>query len=432
MPVYPAAKKLLIPAGSNDPRIKPRVAILHVDAGNAESLYTFFRDRSGGIESHFHIRKDGVVEQYRDTDYQADANNLANDFAVSIETQGFGAGEWNTAQLDAIKKLLLWLNDVHDIPLEKCRAWNGSGVGYHTLFGAPSQWTPVAKSCPGPDRKVQFENVIVPWMKAALKPKPAPKPAPKPEPKPRTEASVVQVVTANIRHALPATDVRATLDRLTKSPADIICLQEMSGRRALVEAAEALGFDSYIPDLEDTIGEAACPILWRADMFELKRDDVYPATERTKVPARAAGPSNFGVKYVTRASLVHKATGRTVHVINAHFPPSHQVPQMLDLAETMARAIGVIVAPLKGQVLIAGDFNTTDPLALADGVLADAGFTSNHAELDRIPTHGKRAIDAVLFRGPALEITAHRTLTGLPSDHLPLLCRFNLTAKESA
>lgn len=164
MAVCPFAKHLLIPPGSSDPRITPRVAILHVDAGDAESLYTYFRDRSGGIESHFHVRKDGIIEQYRDTAWQADANHMANDFAVSIETQGLGEGEWNAAQLDSIKRLLLWLNEAHGIPLVKCPTWDGAGIGYHIQFGTPGAWTPVAKSCPGPDRIRQFHDVLVPWM----------------------------------------------------------------------------------------------------------------------------------------------------------------------------------------------------------------------------------------------------------------------------
>ncbi|MFP5367745.1 MAG: N-acetylmuramoyl-L-alanine amidase [Actinomycetes bacterium] len=167
MAVYGGATQKLIPPGSNDPRIKPRVAILHVDAGNNESLYTYFRDRSGGIESHFHVRRDGLVEQYRDTAYQADANYKANDFAVSIETQGYGEGTWSAAQLAAIKGLLRWLNEVHDIPLQKVDTWDGSGVGYHVQFGAPGPWTPVAKTCPGPQRIKQFESLLVPWMREA-------------------------------------------------------------------------------------------------------------------------------------------------------------------------------------------------------------------------------------------------------------------------
>jgi hypothetical protein len=160
----PFAKHKLIAPGSNDPRINARAAILHVDAGNALSLFSFFRDRSGGIESHFHITLLGTIEQYRDTDWQADANHLANDFAVSIETQGFGTGKWTKRQLQAIERLLLWLHEAEGIPLRKIPAWDSSGVGYHVQFGSPGMWTPVAKSCPGPGRVQQYHDVIVPWL----------------------------------------------------------------------------------------------------------------------------------------------------------------------------------------------------------------------------------------------------------------------------
>lgn len=160
----PFATHKIIPPGDNDPSIRPRLAILHVDAGNAESLHAFFRDRSGGVESHFHVQRDGGLEQYRGIYDQADANNLANDFAVSIETQGFGTGEWTDEQLATIKRLLLWLNAEAGIPLVKCPKWDGAGVGYHVQFGAPGPWTPVAKSCPGPDRVRQYHEVLVPWL----------------------------------------------------------------------------------------------------------------------------------------------------------------------------------------------------------------------------------------------------------------------------
>lgn len=166
MAIIPFATKRLIPPGSNDPRIKARIGILHVDAGNVYDLYDYFAHRSGGIESHGHVARDGKAFQYRDTAYQADANLDANDFALSFETQGYGDGEWTDAQLETIKRIMLWARDAHGIPLRKVTSWNDArgGWGYHTLFGAPSHWTPVAKSCPGPKRKVQFDRVLVPWM----------------------------------------------------------------------------------------------------------------------------------------------------------------------------------------------------------------------------------------------------------------------------
>src|SRR5690606_39631227 len=87
MALCPFAVLRLIPPGSNDPRISPRVAVLHVDAGDNPSLYDYFRTRSGGIESHFHIRRDGLIEQYRDTDFEADANHKANPFADRKSTR---------------------------------------------------------------------------------------------------------------------------------------------------------------------------------------------------------------------------------------------------------------------------------------------------------------------------------------------------------
>ena len=215
MALCPFAVHKLIPPGSSDPRITARAAILHVDAGNASSLYDYFRFRSGGIESHFFIKLDGTIEQYRDTDFQADANLDANDFAISIETQGFGGGKWTAAQLVSIKRLLLWLNKVEGIPVRKIQHWDGSGVGYHTQFGAPSHWTPVAKSCPGPERIKQFNEVLVPWFQTNPEVRvPAPLPVPS-----------LTVVAWNVGPANP--DALTTLrEWTTQHNPDVIVLSE--------------------------------------------------------------------------------------------------------------------------------------------------------------------------------------------------------------
>lgn len=169
---YPDALAMNIKPTSIDPPIKVVGAILHVDAGNNESLYEYFKHRSGGIESHFHIPKHKPIEQYRNTGREADANWKANSFwrgdtrcgFVSIETQGLEYGTWNKKQLNDIKNLLVWLSDVHDFDLKESAGPYRNGVGYHTMWGSPSAWTPVAKSCPGPNRIRQFNRIIVPWM----------------------------------------------------------------------------------------------------------------------------------------------------------------------------------------------------------------------------------------------------------------------------
>ena len=172
-----------IPPGSNDPGIVPVGGVCHVAVSEADSLFDFFANRSGGIESHFYVRRDGAVEQYRSVYFEADANLDGNSFIrdgkrcglVSIETQGMAAGEWTDAQVASIKAIMSWLNTEAGVKLQVIPKWDGDGWGYHTMWGAPSHWTPVAKTCPGPDRVKQFNRVLAPWLKAGGK-DPAPKP----------------------------------------------------------------------------------------------------------------------------------------------------------------------------------------------------------------------------------------------------------------
>lgn len=170
---YPKAEHKPIKAGDNDPAIIPALAILHVAVSWATTLFSFFKFRSGGIESHFYIQKNGTVEQYRSVLREADANLGANSYlvagerlgAVSIETAGLASGWWNAKQKAAIQDLLLWLNAEHKIPLKPVLISKPSlaqgGVSYHTRF---KSWSPVAKSCPGPNRIEQYRDWLKPWM----------------------------------------------------------------------------------------------------------------------------------------------------------------------------------------------------------------------------------------------------------------------------
>lgn len=162
--LIPFAEKKLIKPGANDPRIKARLGILHVDANNSPDLYRWFNGPSGGIESHTHIRKDGHLYQYRDTDYEADANFRANPFAFSVETQGYAEGEWTNDQLTMIKRLMVWGGINLEIPLVKPKRWDGEGWGYHIQFG---EWHPEPKACPGRERIEQYNDILVPWMGVA-------------------------------------------------------------------------------------------------------------------------------------------------------------------------------------------------------------------------------------------------------------------------
>jgi hypothetical protein len=169
--LYPAATARLIAPGANDPGIVPVGVVLHVAVSEATSLYDYFRSGSGGVESHLYVRYDGSCEQYRDLDFEADAQSAGNSWVaagqtygfLSVETQGLEAGTWTSQQIAAIKDFIGWSSDHYRFPLRVCPAYHASGVGYHRLF---PQWNPNHHVCPGDDRVRQFTTVIAPWLAA--------------------------------------------------------------------------------------------------------------------------------------------------------------------------------------------------------------------------------------------------------------------------
>lgn len=176
--LYPDAVRRLLPENSTQPRIVPVSAIWHsaVDAPGPTSLHGYFARADVGLESHFFIRLNGVVEQYMDTEVRADANFRANAFfrdvgnryvrcgAISVETEDEGNPNerpWTPAQMNSSIKLGKWIVATHRIPPVLCRQWDGDGFGYHTLF--PNDWTNVrGKTCPGTVRIPQFKQEILP------------------------------------------------------------------------------------------------------------------------------------------------------------------------------------------------------------------------------------------------------------------------------
>lgn len=168
--IMPGAIRKIIPPGDNDPVIIPCGVITHIAVSMSDSLYDYFAHRSGGIESHFYVRLDGTIEQYRNIFREADAQYKGNSFIrngkrfgfVSIETEGMGGGKWTIAQLESIKSIILFVRSEHFFRLEISPAWDSHGVGYHSLF---SEWNPNGHTCPGLKRITQFHNYLMPWFK---------------------------------------------------------------------------------------------------------------------------------------------------------------------------------------------------------------------------------------------------------------------------
>lgn len=167
---YPPFTKRLIKPESGDGNGRapalvqwpPRTMIFHSAVGSG-SLYNYFNNPNQNLESHAWIAKDGTGETYLQADRKADANLDANAFAYSVETADNGNPDkdpWSDAQCNTIADMMVWGHKTWGIPLKRCPAWDKPGMGYHTMWGAPSHWTPVAKTCPGKARIAQFDSIL--------------------------------------------------------------------------------------------------------------------------------------------------------------------------------------------------------------------------------------------------------------------------------
>jgi len=163
----------LHPENEDAPRTTPRLLIVHTMVGTLKGVEANFDSESNPLESQFGIgcplcgpELDGVIWQWMDTEREADANYLANSIAISVETCDHADPNrpWSPKQLDAIERLCRWANAEHGIPLKLAPVWDGWGLGWHVMFGAPGKWTPVAKSCPGAVRIAQFKDIILPRL----------------------------------------------------------------------------------------------------------------------------------------------------------------------------------------------------------------------------------------------------------------------------
>lgn len=167
-----------IPEAATQPKIKPRSAILHTNAGgsSSKSLWAWISRASVTGEPHFQIGYTGS-EQYMPLDVRADCNYSANRWleagqwfgAISFETQDSGGASveitpWTTEQVRMMVNILTCICVVYGVQCTQPGTWNASGIGHHSLFpfqGVLSKaWTNVrGKTCPGRARKAQMDFI---------------------------------------------------------------------------------------------------------------------------------------------------------------------------------------------------------------------------------------------------------------------------------
>lgn len=206
---YPPAHLHLLPEADRQPLIIPTQGILHSVVGDPDP-FGYFAKPEVVAESHLWIDQQpsaahpSGLEQYVSLHRSADANRRANrrpdgTGAVSVETSDTrhpDSEPWSPFQLDAIVALMVWCADpdglvatflsvtgqvIAPIPLVRCPTSSAPGWGYHTMWGAPSDWTPVVKTCPGAARIAQFPAMLdqAQQVRAAMHyPPPATPPSP--------------------------------------------------------------------------------------------------------------------------------------------------------------------------------------------------------------------------------------------------------------
>jgi len=167
-----------IPDNRRQPTMRATQVIMHSMASpgtTPQDLIRYWSQPGTPLESHFIVGRDGRAWQLVDTGRSADANYRANrrpdgTGAISIETEdNIGNPDtlpWTAAQIDTLVRLALWAARVHGIPRRRCPSPSSPGIGFHTLFGAPSEWTPVSKTCPGTIRIRQFNQTVLPAIVA--------------------------------------------------------------------------------------------------------------------------------------------------------------------------------------------------------------------------------------------------------------------------
>jgi len=174
------------------------IICLHTMVGYLKSTEDMF-DNQGytGVESHFGVGGkwgsdasaglDGIIYQWVDTEYRADANLDGNHRLISIETadnapqRAADIQAWTPNQVRAIIRLVAALCRRYDIPAElvpdsksgrRGIAYHRQGIDPWRVAGGETWSNSRGKECPGDRRIAQIRNEIIPGVRAALAPKP--------------------------------------------------------------------------------------------------------------------------------------------------------------------------------------------------------------------------------------------------------------------
>jgi len=86
---------------------------VHISAGNG-SPWGFF-DQPQRASSQFFVYKTGAIEQFMDSEMQAEADLEGSDATHSVENEGLGDGPLTPEQVQSNARLFAWLREMHGI-----------------------------------------------------------------------------------------------------------------------------------------------------------------------------------------------------------------------------------------------------------------------------------------------------------------------------
>lgn len=278
---------------------------------------------------------------------------------------------------------------------------------------------------------------------------------------PEPVASVVRIASFNTAATSSTRRAFQDVKSLLGQGPDIVALQEMSSwerrervRKRLLDCDTCL-WDGWLPVPAVPGGT---PILWRSDKFTFLGRDWLEVAPETYVGDRGAGPSTMHAKYVVRVRLLDNVTGRTIWILNNHFPPTVQgsdggrndLRRRTRLYARQMAGLQAIIDRIKteeggGQVFVTGDFNVNyrndkvaqDPI-FPYVAMGTRGYRASYYALGEPATgthklsngFDKRLIDYVHFR-PTRKVIAQgqRIVTGMNSDHRPVIVDFKITTR---
>lgn len=173
-----------------------------------------------------------------------------------------------------------------------------------------------------------------------------------------------------------------------------------------------------------------------AHSFTYPRHDNYGLALLSQLPLATAEIRFLNADHVPVLIARVEIEGRLLTIITSHPPPPKR-QWMSKMRDRQLLALARLAAEQKGEVILAGDFNTTqwshsfrDFLHASRLLDSQAGFGLQttwpaHLPLFRVP------IDHV-FHTPGIQITQRRTGPFTGSDHRPILIDFGLQSDTSS